>query len=131
MYFYLYFLLFFWRRGTPYVKDGQCWPGKFRHQLCLFKKVIKLCKIIYFNNKYRYKYKHFKLLFFFKNLCVTLFPTLGFGSSLMDVSIAPALPSRYSNSFSVRFIPRNSRGPTNWPFRVPWTINNLFISSRS
>ena len=98
----------------------------------LFKKVKKQkkqCKLVYFNDKYIFMEIMLTvtfrgtLLFFFKNLCVTLFPTLGFGSSLMDVSIAPVLPSRYSNSFSVRFIPRNSRGPTNWPFRVPWTIN--------
>lgn len=87
----------------------------------LFKKVkkTKQCKLVYFNDKYIFMEIMLTvtfrgtLLFFFKNLCVTLFPTLGFGSSLMDVSIAPVLPSRYSNSFSVRFIPRNSRGPTN------------------
>ena len=117
---------------------------------CLLKKVTKLCKLIYnklcklkyFNDKYisneirltvTFRGTNINTLnyFCFLKICVTLFTTLGFGSSLMDVSIAPVLPSRYSNSFSVRFIPRNSRGPTNWPFRVPWTINYLLISSRS
>ena len=41
--------------------------------------------------------------------------TFGLGSSLMGVLTAPILPTKYSNSSYVSFMPRNSIGPTIWP----------------